>query len=46
MKFAKGVIVGGIITTGLFMMYNNTNSIGKRGIIKRGKKMARRMGIL
>ena len=30
MKFAKGLIVGGLITTGLIMMYQDTNIMNKK----------------
>ena len=45
MKFAKGLIVGGLITTGLIMMYNDTNIMNKK-MIKKGKKIAKRMRVL
>ena len=30
MKFTKGLIVGGLITTGLIMMYNDTNMMNEK----------------
>lgn len=46
MKFTKGLVVGGLVTTGLLMMYNNKNTINKNKIVRRGRKIARKMGIL
>lgn len=46
MKFTKGLIVGGLITTGLIMMYNDTNSKDKNKMIKKGKQFAKKMGVL
>ena len=44
MKFTKGMILGGMITVGIMMMYeNNMNS---KKMIKKGKQLARKMGIL
>lgn len=42
MKFAKGLIVGGLITTGIIMMYDNN----KNKMMKKGKKFVKKMGIL
>ena len=46
MKFAKGMILGGLITTGIIMMYNDKNMINTNKMMKKGKKMARKMGII
>lgn len=46
MKFAKGLLVGGLITTGLIMMYNDTNIMNKNKMMKKGKKFIKKMGIL
>lgn len=46
MKFTKGLLVGGLITTGLIMMYNDTNIMNKNKIMKKGKKFIKKMGIL
>ena len=45
MKFTKGLIVGGLITTGMIMMYKDTDIINKK-MMKKGKKIAKKMGIL
>ena len=46
MKFAKGLVMGGLITTGIIMMYNDTNMMNKNKMMKKGKKMLRKMGIM
>ena len=46
MKFTKGLLVGGLITTGLIMMYNDTNIMNKNKMMKKGKKFAKKVGIL
>lgn len=45
MKFTKGLIVGGLITTGMIMMYKDTDIINRK-MMKKGKKIAKKMGIL
>ena len=46
MKFVKGVLVGGIITAGVAMMYAETMEQSKRKMMKKGKQLAKRMGIM
>ena len=46
MKFAKGLLVGGLITTGLIMMYNDTNMMNKNKMMKKGKQFVKKMGIM
>lgn len=45
MKFTKGMILGGIITAGVIMMYADNNMNTKR-MMKKGKQIARKMGIM
>ena len=42
MRFIKGAIIGGIVTTGLVMLYKETN-MDKKKLIKKGRKILRRM---
>ena len=44
MKFIKGMILGGMIAAGVMMMYENNMNTKK--IMKKGKQMARKMGIM
>ena len=46
MKFIKGVIIGGLITTGVAMMYTESMEATKRKMIKKGKNIAKKIGIL
>ena len=46
MKFTKGLLIGGLITTGILMMYNDTNMMNKNKMMKKGKKVAKKMGIM
>lgn len=46
MKFTKGLVVGGLITTGLLMMYSDTNMMNRNKMIKKGKQFAKKMGIM
>ena len=46
MKFVKGMILGGLITTGVVMMYNETDMINKKKIMKKGKQLAKKVGIM
>lgn len=45
MKFTKGMILGGIITAGVMMMYADNNMNTKK-MMKKGKQIARKMGIM
>lgn len=45
MKFVKGMMIGGIITTGVIMMWNE-NEMTTKKITKKGKKWAKKMGIM
>jgi len=46
MKFMKGMIIGGAATIGAMMMYNEMSSRNKKKIMKKGKKLIRKMGII
>lgn len=43
MKFVKGLVMGGLITTGVMMMWNDNNT---KKITKKGKKWAKKIGVL
>lgn len=45
MKFTKGLIVGGMITAGLIMMCADNNMNTKK-MMKKGKQLVRKMGIM
>ena len=46
MKFLKGVMIGGLLTTGLVMMYTETGMMNKKTMMKKGKQLAKKMGIM
>lgn len=46
MKFTKGLVVGGLLATGLLMMYNDTDLLNKNKMMKKGKKFVKKMGII
>ena len=46
MKFAKGLVVGGLITTGIMMMYTDNKMMSKNRMMKKGKQFAKKMGII
>ena len=41
-----GVVIGGLITTGFVMMYAETGKMNKKMIMKKGKQLAKKMGIM
>ena len=45
MKFIKGLVIGGLITTGVLMMWTDDNMYSKK-MTKQGKKWAKRMGMM
>lgn len=46
MKFMKGLLVGGLITTGMMMMMTDTNTMTTKKMTKKGKQIAKKMGIM
>lgn len=46
MKFTKSLLIGGLITTGIIMMYNDKNMMNKNKMLKKGKQFAKKMGVL
>ena len=44
MKFTKGMIVGSMITVGIMMMY--TDNMDSKKMMKKGKQLMRKMGIM
>ena len=46
MKFTKGLLMGGLLATGIIMMYNDTDILNKNKMMKKGKKFVKKMGIL
>lgn len=46
MNFVKGMLVGTIVSAGIVMMYNENMNTSKKKIMKKGKQMAKKMGII
>ena len=45
MKFVKGILIGGMVSAGLVMMYGETLGFNKKKMMKQGKKMIKKMGL-
>ena len=45
MKFVKGLVIGGLITTGVLMMWSDNNMATKK-MTKTGKSWAKKMGMM
>ena len=46
MKFMKGLMLGGLVTTGMFMLYAESGMMKKKTMMKKGKKLVKKMGII
>ena len=46
MKFAKGVMVGTLVSAGIMWMYSETMGKDSKKIMKKGKRIIRQMGFL
>lgn len=47
MKFMEGMLVGGMVATGITLMYtNNFNKNYPKKMIKKGRQFIRKMGII
>ena len=46
MKFIKGVMIGGLITTGLVMMYAESDMMNTKKMMKKGKQLVKKMKIV
>ena len=46
MKFVKGMVMGTLISAGAMMIYIDNNNMNKRKIMKKGKQIAKKMGIM
>ncbi len=46
MKFMKGMLIGGIVTAGIAMIYAETMDQSKKNMMKKGKQFAKKMGIM
>ena len=46
MKFVKAIVIGGLISTGLLMMYSDSDIMNKKKLMKKGRQFARKMGMM
>ncbi len=46
MKFIKGIVLGGLLVTGAAMMYTEMGKTSKKKMMKKGRQMIRKMGIV
>ena len=46
MKFIKGIVIGGLITTGIVMMYSESGMMNRKKIMKKGRQVAKKIGIV
>lgn len=46
MKFIKGMVMGTLISAGVVMMYNERNTMKKNKMVKKGKQLIKKMGII
>ncbi len=46
MKFVKGMVIGAVGAAGIAMMYFESNNKMKRQLMKKGKQMAKKIGII
>lgn len=46
MKFVKGMLIGTMLTAGVAMMYAEGKMPSKKKMMKQGRKMAKKMGII
>lgn len=44
MKLVKGIIIGGMVSAGLVMMYGETIGFNKKKMMKQGKRMMKKFG--
>lgn len=45
MRFVKGLVIGGLITTGVLMIWSEDNACNKK-MVKKGKRWAKKMGVI
>lgn len=46
MKFVKGMIMGSVIVAGSMMIYNEMSCSTRKKFIKKGKQIAKKIGIV
>lgn len=46
MKFAKGLLLGSLLTAGVLMMCSDDSSMNTKKMTKKGKQFAKKMGLM
>ncbi len=46
MKFVKGMVMGTLLSAGVVMLYNEKNMMKKNKMMKKGKQLIKKMGII
>lgn len=46
MKFIKGMVMGTLLSAGVMMMYTENTGMNKKKMVKKGKQMAKKIGIM
>lgn len=46
MKFLKGMIIGSVVSASLVMAYSETMGKDKKKLMKKGKQMIKKIGII
>lgn len=46
MKFLKGAMLGGLVATGILMMYSEHDNKAKKKMMKKGRQFVKKMGII
>lgn len=46
MKFIKGMLIGGLMSAGIAMMYADSMTNSKKKMIKKGRQFAKKMGMM
>ncbi|MBR2787422.1 MAG: hypothetical protein IKD76_08145 [Clostridia bacterium] len=46
MKLVKGMLIGGVVSAGLVMMYGDNMGLSRKKMMKQGKKVMKKIGII
>lgn len=46
MKFIKGAMIGGIVATGIYMIYSENESNTRKNMMKKGKRFMKKIGVM
>ena len=46
MKYMKGIMIGTLISAGMMMMYAESSNSNKKKMMRKGKQIVKKMGIV